>query len=85
MTARRLQVKLAGGVGTIALDDVNLGGVTAIEMRGAVGEPLTAVLTLQMFELDTDSDDVRVILTERTAETLTRLGWTPPPTEGEQS
>lgn len=57
-------------------------GVSAADLRLRPGEIPELKLDVAAFEVEVDGE-ARVILPDATRETLVKLGWTPPPGDGQ--
>jgi hypothetical protein len=72
---------LPGGT-RIELDSKDITcSVAALSVHVGVDHLPTAVLDVILHELDTELENPRVIVPEKTRDLLVRLGWTPPAEE----
>lgn len=68
------------GTGTVELDGRELSGVRGLTLNAGVDQTPTLALSLLIDEVTTETE-TRVVMPERTRETLIALGWTPPEEE----
>jgi hypothetical protein len=76
-----------GGTGLPGGTQIELDGediarsVTGLSLYISTDNRPTAVVDVVLHEMDTDLDNPRVIVPEKTRDLLVRLGWTPPAEE----
>ncbi|MET8766331.1 hypothetical protein [Streptomyces sp. NPDC004658] len=74
---------LPGGT-EIDLDGEDIAGaVTHLSLHVGVDNKPTAVIDVVLHELDTDLENPRVTVPQKTRNLLVRLGWTPPAEEAQ--
>ena len=72
---------LPGGT-QIELDGVDVASaVTGLYLRIGVNDRPTAVVDVVLHEMDTELENPRVVVPDKTRDLLVRLGWTPPAEE----
>lgn len=72
---------LPGGT-QVELDGVDVASaVTGLSLRIGVNDRPTAVVDVVLNELDTELENPRVVVPDKTRALLVQLGWTPPAEE----
>lgn len=77
-----LKVVGSAGKAAVELDGVDIADcITGVDLRFRVDDIPCATLNLLLVDVTpVDSEDVEVLIDEKTRDLLVRLGWTPPET-----
>lgn len=79
MTKRSAKLNLTGdGSGTIEVDGQPLHGVRSLTLTSEAGYEPTLTLELRLYDVSTMAE-AAILVPDDVAETLVKLGWTPPP------
>jgi hypothetical protein len=84
MARHALRLTLDGaGQGTVELDGEPLRGVRGVTLSADVHHLPVLTVDVGLREVELMSGDTEVLVSEAAAESLLRLGWTPPPSPAE--